>query len=102
MARTKGSLNNVSVEARQQLAEILEVRGEDLREWGLEVIFKGKVKGVSGKVDLSLRVSVWREMMGYAFAKQATIKHEIEQGDKQISFTWENPEDEAIEGEIVN
>ena len=102
MSRSKGATNLITREAREQLAEILEARGDDLREWGLDIIFKGKIKGVAGRIDPNLRISVWREMMSYAFAKQATIKHEVEGADTQISFTWEDCDEDIIEGEIAH
>ena len=99
MSRSKGATNLITREAREQLAEILEARGDDLRTWGLDIIFKGKISGVRGKIDPQLRIAVWREMMSFAFAKQATIKHEVDGADTQISFSWEQ-DDDIIEGEI--
>ena len=91
------------------LHELMRKGSQDMMQWGLDVIFTGKIKGVAKRLDPHLRIAVWKELMQYSASKQATIKHVIDPGDGQLTFSWDDEHiDETdipaitIEGEIIN
>ena len=87
--RKKGALNKKTEQSLQNLFNVCADRGINLYEFGVDALLNGRIPLERKKLSIETRISIWRELMGYAYPKLAAIKHITDEGDNHITFEWE-------------
>ena len=106
--RKKGALNKKTEQSLQSLFNVCAERGINLYEFGVDALLNGRIPKERKKLSAETRISIWRELMGYAYPKLAAIKHITDNEDTHITFEWEQGsmfdeigEPREIPGEII-